>query len=140
MITVRILPALIGFLSLLGALDALVSGNWAQEIICVLVFILCAIAMLRNTRRMTEDISRWTRCRPSGVEKCSRSATQIDSPPGKQCSVCHSPALGVNDAMGRMTRAAYLGSTCPSCGRRFCLQCAGKRSFVCSCGEALVDA
>ena len=62
------------------------------------------------------------------------------SPADKTCSECGSPALGAKDTRGAMIRAVFVASKCPSCGKRFCLRCAGKRNFICSCGTGLIDA
>jgi hypothetical protein len=138
MLTIRMLPAVVGLLCLLGAFDALASRNWAQELICVVVFIPCAVFMLRNAKRMLEDINRGSD--RDDPEARFRKVTVRNLPSDQRCVDCGSPAKSVKDTLGTLTRAVYLGSKCPSCGNRFCLKCAGKRNFVCSCGTQVVDA
>jgi len=109
-----------------------------QGLVCAVVFIPCAVLMLRNAKRMLGEINHWS----DRVDPKARftNVTSTNLPSDQRCVDCGSPALSDKDTLGTLTRAVHLGSKCPSCGNRFCLKCAAKRNFVCSCGNQVVDA
>jgi ankyrin repeat protein len=79
MLTLRILPALVGFLCAVGALRGLETGNWVQQVICVALFIPCAIVMAKNAKLMMEDIRSWTGLTHNGddTDHTRRSASEM---------------------------------------------------------------